>query len=247
MTVQDDERERELCRLFNLAWDPAHQRGGIDAFFNIEVGGCRYQVPVEVKSTTGETIATARDVGMDHIAKWRKVMWIIGFYTRDRRPELVRMLCLTPTDMEPWIRDIEEKIEPDFLLAQRASQLLTLEDLYAICGERDYYEVADAKRLHKMQWSAEQYLAARDTLVGNTLMISPQRMLDILKARARYIASRGATLNNPHVTKTFLSTFTNTNRAVTQNGEPAVRIREITRSYIETVQTHPFEGEPVTQ
>lgn len=247
MTVQDDERERELCRLFNLTWDPAHQRGGTDAFFSIDVAGHRYQVPVEVKSTTGDTIATARDVGMDHIAKWKRVMWVIGFYTQDRRPELVRMLCLTPTDMSPWIGDIEEKIGPDFLLAQRASRRLTLEDLYAICGEKDYYEVADAKRLHKMQWSAEQYQAARDMQVGGEKMISPQKMLEILKLRAQYIASRGATLNNPHVTKTFLATFANTDRAVDQNSEPAVRIREITRTYIETVQAHPFLGEPLGQ
>ena len=31
MSVQDDERERELVRVFNLAWDPAHQRAGVDA------------------------------------------------------------------------------------------------------------------------------------------------------------------------------------------------------------------------
>lgn len=245
MTVQDDERERELCRLFNLTWDPAHQRGGVDAFFNINVGGHRYHVPVEVKSTTGETIATARDVGMDHIAKWKRIVWVIGYYTQDRRPELIRMLCLTPTDMMPWITEIEEKIGPDFLLAQRASRRLTLDDLYAICEQKDYYEVADAKRLHKMQWSAEQYQAARDMQVGDEMMISPQRMLEILKLRAQYIASRGATLNNPHITKTFLANFRNTERAVAQNSEPAVRIREIVRSYIETVQTHPFIGEPL--
>lgn len=247
MTVQDDERERELCRLFNLTWDPAHQRGGTDAFFSIDVAGNRYQVPVEVKSTTGDTIATARDVGMDHIAKWKRVMWVIGFYTQDRRPELVRMLCLTPTDMSPWINEIEEKIDPDFLLAQRASRHLTLEDLHAICGRKDCYEVADAKRLHKMQWSAEQYQAARDMQVGGVQMISPQKMLEILKLRAQYIATRGATLNNPHVTKTFLANFANTDRVVDQNGGPAVRIREIARSYIETVQTHPFSAEPLGQ
>ncbi|MFA6020570.1 MAG: hypothetical protein WC722_09945 [Rhodospirillales bacterium] len=247
MTVQDDERERELCRLFNLSWDSAHQRGGTDAFFSIDVYGDRYHVPVEVKSTTRETIATARDVGMDHIAKWKKVMWIIGFYTQSRRPELIRMLCLTPADMSPWISEIEEKIGPDFLLAKLASHRLTLNDLYEICGQKEHYKVADAKRLHKMQWSSEQYQAARDILVGGEMMISPQKMLDILKLRAEYIANRGATLNNPHITKTFLATFANTDRAVAQNGEPAVRVREITRNYIATAPTHPFIGQPLGQ
>lgn len=27
MSVQDDERERELVRMFNLDWDPADERG----------------------------------------------------------------------------------------------------------------------------------------------------------------------------------------------------------------------------
>lgn len=245
MTVQDDERERELCRLFNLTWDPAHQRGGTDAFFSIDVDNRRHQIPVEVKSTTGETIATARDVGMDHIDKWKRVMWVIGFYTQDRRPELIRMLCLTPTDMAPWITQIEEKITPDFLLARRAAHKLTLEDLYAICGQRDYYEIADAKRLHKRQWTSAQYLEARDMQVNGVRVISPQNMLEILKLRAHYIASRGATLNNPHITRSFLSTFANTDRAVEQNGEPAVRIRDIARRYIETTQTQLFLGDPI--
>jgi hypothetical protein len=32
-------------------------------------------------------------------------------------------------------------------------------------------------------------------------------MLDILRHRARYTMERGATLNNPHVTKSFLARF----------------------------------------
>jgi hypothetical protein len=245
MPVQDDERERELCRLLNLTWDPAHQRGGTDAFFSVDVGSNRYLVPVEVKSTTGSTLATARDVGMDHIAKWRQVFWVIGYYTRDRRPELIRMLCLTPTDMSPWIQEIEEKIGPDFLLAKRAAAKLEPEDLHLICGEKEYYEMADAKRLHKRQWSSEQYRASRDVRIDGRPKISPRNMLEILKLRAEYIASRGATLNNPHVTKRFLERFVNTDREVDHNGEPAVRIREIAKNYVETVSDHPFQAAPV--
>lgn len=238
MTVQDDERERELCRLFNLMWDPAHQRGGTDAYFNVEVAGQRYQVPVEVKSTTGDTIATARDVGMQHIQKWKQVMWVIGFYTRDRRPELIRSMCLTPADLLPWISRIEQKILPDFELARRASQRLTTADLFAICGQQDAYSIEDARRLHKNQWTVEQYTAAQDIVVDGRPMISPDAMLRILKLRARYIAERGATLNNPHIDKTFLNTFEGTNRVITE--EQAIRIREITTAYIANDANHPF-------
>ncbi len=127
MTVQDDERERELVRMFNLEWDPAHQRAGVDATLDLQVDGRQLRFEVEVKSTTGSTVSTARDVGMEHIDKWRRKLFVIGFYTREtRRPELQRALCLTPVDTEPWIASVEAKILIDFRIAQRASHRLTL-------------------------------------------------------------------------------------------------------------------------
>lgn len=237
MTVQDDQRERELCRLFNLDWDATHPRGGTDAHFVIEVDGARYRVETEVKSATSATVSTARDVGLDHIAKWRQKLWVVGFYrAAPRGPELVDTLCLTPGDMEPWIAEIEAKIRPDYEIARRASRLLTLDDLYAICGEKTAYGIEDAKRLHKSQWSAEQYKAAADMTVGRTKMISPDRMLEILKLRAQYIAERGATLNNPHITKKFLDTFATARLTANQ----AAAIREIAGRYIRATPGHPF-------
>lgn len=152
MSVQDDERERELVRMFNLEWDSDHQRGGTDAVLKININQKEYSLAVEVKSTTGETVSTARDVGITHIEKWRKKLFVIGFYTSDaRRPELKSSLCLTPIDMEPWITSVEQKILIDFKLAQLASKHLSLSDLFEICGEKEYYELADAKSLHKQQ------------------------------------------------------------------------------------------------
>lgn len=72
MTVQDNERERELVRLFNLQWDAAHQRSGVDAFLDVQTSKGKFRFEVEVKSSTGGTVSTARDVGMDHIQKWRR-------------------------------------------------------------------------------------------------------------------------------------------------------------------------------
>ena len=150
MTVQDDERERELVRMFNLSWDPAHQRAGVDAALLIEVGAQRMRLDVEVKSTTGATVSTARDVGIEHIRRWRKMFFVVGFYSREaRRPELQRCLCLSPLDMEPWIASIESKVLIDFKLADRASRKLGLDDLFEVCGEQATYSLQDAKRLHK--------------------------------------------------------------------------------------------------
>lgn len=240
MPVQDDERERELVRMFNLEWDHAHQRAGVDAQLEVQAAdGLTYRFDVEVKSTTGSTVATARDVGMAHIRRWRQMFFVIGFYSKEaRRPELSQCLCLTPIDMEPWIASIESKIQIDFKLAARASRQLTLEDLFDVCGEQESYSVQDAKRLHKQQWSVLEYEQALDTQVDGKPRISREKMLSILQLRARYIAERGATLNNPHVTKTHLAPFFGTNRLVRGN-DWASHIRMLAKSF---VAEHPEYG-----
>jgi hypothetical protein len=232
MPVQDDERERELVRMFNLNWDPAHQRAGVDALLDLEVGGRRYRFECEVKSTTGNTVATARDVGMAHIQRWRRMLFIIGFYSREaRRPELLRCLCLTPVDLEPWIASIESKVLIDFRIAALASRHLTMDDLFDVCGNQTAYTVADAKRLHKQQWSALQYEEAIDMEVDGLPRISPRKMLEVLRLRAKYIAERGATLNNPHITSTQLSAFFGTSREITGNAW-ATGIRNVAEMFV---------------
>lgn len=238
MPVQDDERERELARVFNLHWDPDHQRGGGDAELVININGQSYQFEVEVKSTTGFSVSTARDVGMEHIRKWRSKLFVIGFYSKARRPELLRCLCLTPADMEPWIAKIEDKIGIDFGLAKRASGKLGLDDLFEICGKHKTYTLKDAKRLHKQQWSVEKYKAERDVQVGGEKKYSQTKMLEILQLRAKYIAERGATLNNPHITKTHLAKFTGTEREL-HGPNWAADIRKIAEDFVRSNPGHP--------
>ena len=239
MPVQDDERERELVRLFNLDWDPGHQRGGVDATLTLQTAEVTCRFDIEVKSTTKETVATARDVGMDHIRRWRTMFFVIGFYSREaRRPELLHSLCLTPIDMEPWIRSVEKKIQIDFRLAERASRRLTLDDLFEVCGQQESYSVQDAKQLHKQQWSAAQYQAAADVIVDGKRRLSAAKMLEILQLRAKYIAERGATLNNPHVPVTHLRPFLRTDSLVPTN-QCASRIREIAAKFVREHPQHP--------
>jgi hypothetical protein len=239
MTVQDDERERELVRMFNLTWDPAHQRAGVDAELTIEVGAKRIRLDVEVKSTTGATVSTARDVGIEHIRRWRKMFFVVGFYSREaRRPELQKCLCLSPLDMEPWIASIESKVLIDFKLADRASRKLALDDLFEVCGEQATYSLQDAKRLHKKQWTALQYEAALDTSEAGQRRISQPKMLEILQLRSKYIAERGATLNNPHITKAHLKPFFGTNREVVGSAW-AVSIRTIASAFVREHSAHP--------
>jgi len=238
MTVQDDERERELVRLFNLHWDSDHQRSGADAFLDVQTPDGVLRFEVEVKSTTTDTVSTARDVGMVHIEKWRKKIFIVGFYSRAAgRPELKTCLCLTPTDMEPWIASIEQKILLDFKIAKLSSKNLGMNDMFAVCGKKRYYTTTDAKRLHKMQWSKDQYVAAQDVIIGTVKKISPSKMLSIFCLRAKYIAERGATLNNPHISKTHLSPFFETDRQVKANW--AAKLQTIAKNFIAENPTHP--------
>ncbi|MBS0307182.1 MAG: hypothetical protein JSR43_17615 [Proteobacteria bacterium] len=234
MTVQDDERERELVRLFNLRWDPAHQRAGVDALLDVTVDGVAHTVEVEVKSTTGRTLSTARDVGMEHIAKWRRMLFVIGFYTKDaRRPELRSCLCLTPADMREWIDATEAKVLVDFKIAARSSALLAPEDLISVCGAKAMYSIADARAILRQQWTTQQYLANADALdADRSRAYSPEAMLNVLRARAKYIAERGSTLNNPHVTKQHLARFIGTASEVNENW--AARIREIAAAWIKS-------------
>ena len=241
MTVQDNERERELVRLFNLKWDAAHQRSGVDAFLDVRRGTETFRFEVEVKSTTGDTVSTARDVGMEHIQKWRRKIFVIGFYSRDAgRPELKTCLCLTPLDMEPWIASIEGKILPDFQIAKLASRKLILDDMYAVCGAKPHYAVADAKRLHKQQWSVRQYADAQDLVVRGKKAISRNRMLEIFRLRAEYISERGATLNNPHITKTHLARYFETNREIVSDW--ANSLSSIATTFLLEYAGHPAVG-----
>lgn len=240
MPVQDDQRELELCRTFNLQWTPGHERGGTDATFKMKLNGRTLVVPVEVKSTTGTSVSTARDVGLDHIRKWRSHFWIIGYYSRTGRPELKKTLCLTPTDFEPWVASIEEKILPDFQLAACAAERIQLKDLYDICGDKPRYSLSDARNLHKKQWSTKQYKDAADIQLGKEMFFSQERMLELLKLRSKYIAERGATLNNPHVPKTFLNTFSGTNREIYEDW--SVKFREIAFEYFDGNDKHPFNN-----
>jgi hypothetical protein len=237
MSVQDDERERELVRLFNLNWDPSHQRAGVDATLDVALDGRTLRFEVEVKSTTGQTVSTARDVGMEHIRRWRRMLFVIGFYEREaRRPELLRALCLPPIEMEPWIASVESKIMIDFKIAERASRKLELEDLFEVCGRRNLYSIEDAKRIHKQQWTAAQYAQALESVDGDKPGISPHKMLEILQLRSKYIAERGATLNNPHISKAHLDLFRERGVAAS---DAASAIRRIAVEFARANPGHP--------
>ena len=178
------------------------ERSGVDAYLDFNANGRRYSMPIELKSTTVGSVSTARDVGLDHIEKWRSRVWVFGFYNSSGRT-LEKVLVLGPDDMEPWISRIERYIAPDFMIGERAAAKLVIDDVHVICGEKEVYTLEDARALYKRQWSVSRYASEMDVEDG----YSPRRMLRILRHRARYLNSRGATLNNPHITRSFLQRY----------------------------------------
>jgi hypothetical protein len=213
MVVQDDARERELIRLFKLKRIEGAGRADTDAELVAEDGA---RIPFELKSSTDDSVTTVRDFGPDHVMKWTQKHWLIGFYEKDGAT-LKYSVYGSPKMMAPWIKEKEEYIRVDFELAKTVPPLIDLDLLYQLFGKKDAYSLEDARFLHKRQYSAAQYLKQRDLPSG----YSPQRMLDILRDRCRYLIERGSTLNNPHIPGSY---FKNWERIIERHAE---RLREL--------------------
>lgn len=205
-----------MVDLFNLERPPNRARHGVDAILRID----GHELEFELKSiTSGGGLTTVRDFGRDHIEKWRTKHWLVSVYSGT---ELSLCRYGSPEAMRPWVEGRWEYIRPDFELARIAPARLTMEDMYAVVGEKPAYTLADARRLHKMQYSAVQYREA----TGGEAHISPERMLSIFRDRLRYVIERGSTLNNPKVSPQYLAGWP----AITSNH--AEELRKLVRAWL---------------
>lgn len=194
MAVQDDVRENELISLFGLKKPKNATRGGIDAVLKIDDS----IIPFELKSTSTKSVTTVRDFGPEHIKKWINKHWLIGVYD-EKGIKLQYSLYASPKQMLPWIKEKEMYIAPDFSLVHRAPILLTLTDLYFVLGKKEKYTLAEANSIQKKQYKIKEYKELMDVDDG----YSPETMLKIFQDRCRYLLSRGATLNNPHIPASY--------------------------------------------
>lgn len=194
MSFQDDKREEETRGLFGLEKGENPTRIGTDAILKVD----GKTVEFELKTTSTGSVTTVRDFGPDHIKKWKGKHWLIGVYEGGKPKYFVYG---SPEDMKPWIDEKASYIKPDFDLAQIISRKISLEDLYSILGQKEKYTIEDAQRLHKKQYTKEQYMKMMDVKGG----YSPKRMLQILKDRSTYLMERGSTLNNPHIPESYFA------------------------------------------
>lgn len=196
--AQDDARENRIVDLFNLARPKNQVRHGTDAILALD--GDVFEFELKSATTKGGNVSTVRDLGPDHIAKWKDKHWIIGFFDGSN---LSYCRYGSPDAMAPWIDGKWEYIRPDFELAKHVPKHITLATMYDIIGKKNIYTKDDAKRLHKNQLTAAGYREHMDLPDGYT----PERMLQIFKDRARYVIERGSTLNNPKIQFGFFETW----------------------------------------
>jgi hypothetical protein len=198
MAVQDDGRENEMRILFGLDETPDRKRSDVDA---IKVIGNEV-LNFELKSSTTNSFSTVRDLGPDHIFKWQSMHWIFAFYTPDATA-ISEAFYASPKQMQTWVNKISAYIRPDQVLAEMLSKKVDGAVLELIFGNQSTFTVEDAQKIMKRQWTKKEYIARQDKSNG----FSEQAMINILAERVQYLISRGATLNNPHITSSEVRKF----------------------------------------
>jgi hypothetical protein len=217
---QAAEREDQMRDRFGLV-PGGEGRPGVDA--TLRLAKPDQEVPFELKSSDTDSVSTARDVGREHIEKWRSRHWLFGFYERGSRnpPVAIRYVYASPRQLEPWIAEQERYALPDWELVRLLPGAATRDLLLAVAGDKDAYSIEDARRILKQQkleagermtpeirgllasaalgepsrMTSTVYRALMDRPGG----FSPERMLLLVRERARYLLDRGATRNNPHI------------------------------------------------
>ena len=210
---------------FNLE-STGEGRGGRDALLRLHPDGL--DVKFELKSTDGDSISTARDVGREHIDKWRQQHWLFGFYRRGSHnpPRAVEYIYASPRQLGPWIDEQEDYVVVDWALVEHLPKMVDLDLLHRTVGAKYEYTFADARKILKSQkleqgehvtgelrrmlaekglaeprrFTAPLYRALMDRDDG----FSPEMMLTLLQERCRYLLDRGSTRNNPHIPQTRL-------------------------------------------
>lgn len=232
-------------------------RPGVDAILSMDPEG---EVPFEVKSSDTDSVSTARDVGREHIGKWRRRHWLFGFYVRGSRnpPVATRYIYSSPRQLEPWIAEQEQYVLPDWEIVRVLPTLAGRALLAAVAGERDTYTLADAQRLLKQQkLEAGEHMTPEirtilaeaglgepprmTTTVYRALMdraggYSPTRMLVLLQERARYLLDRGATRNNPHIPEARLLELVPEDQVIApEAARKAQRLEELVRRELQLI------------
>jgi hypothetical protein len=197
MVVQDDKRESELIRLFDLEQPEKYSRSGIDAILKLEDS----LIEFELKSTTKGSVSTARDFNLNHIKKLKNKHWIFGIYNEDGSA-LQECRYASPINMESWLNDIEQIIKEERMMVLITLKHLNISLVYDILGEKENYSFEDAKKIFKKKkLSKEDSALLIPDLDG---LFSPNKILELLKIRLERCMIRGTTLNDPNIPQNYI-------------------------------------------
>ena len=200
--VQDDTREDEIRQLAGL-----QKKGGRSDPDAHLVGIADHEdIPFELKSSTGNSVSTGRDVGHDHLNKWNNIDWLVGFYT-DRGGELIldELYHFGPGDLD-WFEEKMEYIQPDYDLLELLSK--SIDDRYVteVFGPESEFDIEVVKKFLKRQKMYPSGEKLTVSMIGEMADLpsgkfSRMAMTKVVKERAKYLIHRGGTLNNPHIPK----------------------------------------------
>jgi len=202
VNVQDDTREEEIRTLAGL--EKIGGRTDVDAHLTDypEYGN----IPFELKSSTGKSVSTGRDVGHDHLTKWDSIDWLVGFYIEvNNELSLSELYHFGPGDLD-WFKEKISYIEADYVLLDLISQSVDDSFVTRIFGDDDEFDVKIVKKFLKQQ---KMYPSGERLKVGMIQemadlpsgIFSRSAMVQVVKERAKYLVHRGGTLNNPHIPK----------------------------------------------
>lgn len=190
--IQDNERENELIDLFKLK-KASKTRTGIDAKLRVQF----QDHEIELKSTTVGDVSTARNLHLDHIAKWRHQHWIIGVYNKD--VTLSHCYYGSPEDMTEWLDYWEADIKRGLSISDMLIDRIDMDMVVSLFGDSDVYSYEDAKYVYKGLYTKDEYNSLKDCEDG----YYPDTMLKMFKEHNKSYLYRGSSRNNPKITKTY--------------------------------------------
>ena len=195
MAIQDDKREQELIRLFELKVPDNSTRISTDAV--LEIDG--KLIEFELKSTTKKSVSTARDFSFNHITKLSSKHWIFGVYDVGDET-LLECYYGTPETMKCWLNKIEQKLSKSERYIDLALKHLSIESIYELVGDKTFYSIEDARTLMKNGVTNQEHLVPDLP----DFYFSQAKMLNLLKLQLRTYMLRGITLNNPSIPLTYI-------------------------------------------
>jgi hypothetical protein len=188
--IQDDARENELVKLFELQQTEGRKRSDIDAF--LDVDGTR--INFELKSTTVRSVSTASPLTINHIEKWKDYHWIIGVYDK-KTEKLTHCYYGSPADMSGWLDYMKKDIQRGLVASKYLREKIEKTLLFEIFGEKPVYTYKEAKEVFKNLFSKKEYIEFKDLPGG----YSQERMLEMYKKHNWYYMEKGSWLNNPKI------------------------------------------------